>query len=655
MSNAPGQTQSSARGSTRHAHRRSTGDSKAGSLLHNTISSLYKRSASRDLADVPRLILLVCAGLTVFGVIMVLSASSVSMISQGMSPFSQVTRQVMFAALGAAALGAVAFLKVQRYRKMWVVNILLGLALAAQVAVLAIGTDINGNRNWIRFGGIQIQPSEFSKLAIVLWMAMVMTRQGTKLKESTSRAILPALFGLLPLMALILAGKDLGTVVVYAFIFLGMVYIAGAQRKTMVWLSIILLVGAVAGAISSSNRRERLMSVFGVCTGSICDQSQAGGVALATGGFWGVGLGQSRQKYNYLPEAHNDYIFAIIGEELGLLGTLTVVLLYLGLIYCALRIIARTADPFIRIATGGIIAWISTQAIVNMAMVSGILPVIGVPLPFISYGGSSLISSMMAAGMLYAFARQTPLLGGPVPVADLTKQTPREVRRANEDWKRRLPLQAIVEDERLQIQEAGGALGKDYWGEGLIHRIKELPAWLGVTRRQRERTRELYERRAQARADRAAARRREAEHQEVLAHEEQRIQRERQRLREQRFRDEHPNGIHTHERVPQLRRRDAHPASRPAQDRQRPIPADHEDTVPLQNTQQRGETNRARQRSSSSGRLPAGLRPLHSQPSSQKSSSRQSSSGASRQVRRQQPSQSRQNSRGRKPGNGSRS
>jgi len=116
-----------------------------------------------------------------------------------------------------------------------------------------------------------------------------------------------------------------------------------------------------------------------------------------------------------LPEAHNDYIFAIIGEELGLLGTLTVVLLYLGLIYCALRIIARTADPFIRIATGGIIAWLSTQAIVNMAMVSGILPVIGVPLPFISYGGSSLISSMLAAGMLYAFARQTPLVGGPIP------------------------------------------------------------------------------------------------------------------------------------------------------------------------------------------------------------------------------------------------
>ena len=529
MSNAPGQTHSSTRGGVSHAQRQGrNGSTRLGSFLHNAISSLYKRSASRDLADVPRLILLVCAGLTVFGVIMVLSASSVSMISQGMSPFSQVTRQVMFAALGAAALGAIAVLKVQRYRKMWVVNILLTLAILAQIAVLAIGTDINGNRNWIRFSGIQIQPSEFSKLAIVLWMAMVMTRQGSKLKEKTSRAIFPALFGLLPLMLLILAGKDLGTVIVYAFIFLGMVYIAGANRKTMVWLSIILIVSAVVGSISSSNRRERLMSVLGVCTGSVCDQSQAGGVALATGGFWGVGLGQSRQKYNYLPEAHNDYIFAIIGEELGLLGTLTVVLLYLGLIYCALRIIARTADPFIRIATGGIIAWLSTQAIVNMAMVSGILPVIGVPLPFISYGGSSLISSMLAAGMLYAFARQTPLVGGPIPAADLTKQTPREVRRANEDWKRRLSLQAIVEDERLQLQEAGGALGKDYWGGGLLRRVKELPSWLGITQRQREHTRKTYEQRAQARADRAAERRREAEHQEALAHEEQRIQRERQ-------------------------------------------------------------------------------------------------------------------------------
>ena len=654
MSNAPGQTHSSARGGVSHAQRQGrNGSTRLGSFLHNAISSLYKRSASRDLADVPRLILLVCAGLTVFGVIMVLSASSVSMISQGMSPFSQVTRQVMFAALGAAALGAIAVLKVQRYRKMWVVNILLALAILAQIAVLAIGTDINGNRNWIRFSGIQIQPSEFSKLAIVLWMAMVLTRQGSKLKEKTSRAIFPALFGLLPLMLLILAGKDLGTVIVYAFIFLGMVYIAGANRKTMVWLSIILIVSAIVGSISSSNRRERLMSVLGVCTGSVCDQSQAGGVALATGGFWGVGLGQSRQKYNYLPEAHNDYIFAIIGEELGLLGTLTVVLLYLGLIYCALRIIARTADPFIRIATGGIIAWLSTQAIVNMAMVSGILPVIGVPLPFISYGGSSLISSMLAAGMLYAFARQTPLVGGPIPAADLTKQTPREVRRANEDWKRRLSLQAIVEDERLQLQEAGGSLGKDYWGEGLLRRVKELPSWLGITQRQREHTRKTYEQRAQARADRAAERRRKAEHQEALAHEEQRIQRERQRLREQRFQEEHPNGLHTHERVPQLRRKgDVQPTSRPSQGRQRSTPADHEDTIPLQNLQKRTNANRARHRSSSSGRLPAGLRPLHPQPGSQTSSSEKPSAGASRQIRRQQPSQSQQNPRGRKPGQG---
>ena len=335
------------------------------------------------------------------------------------------------------------------------------------------------------------------------------------------------------------------------------------------------------------------------------------------------------------------------------MGTLTVVLLYLGLIYCALRIIARTADPFIRIATGGIIAWLSTQAIVNMAMVSGILPVIGVPLPFISYGGSSLISSMLAAGMLYAFARQTPLVGGPIPAADLTKQTPREVRRANEDWKRRLALQAIVEDERFQLQEAGGSLGKDYWGEGLLRRVKELPSWLGITQRQREHTRKTYEQRAQARADRAAERRRKAEHQEALAHEEQRIQRERQRLREQRFQEEHPNGLHTHERVPQLRRKgDVHPEHRLAPGKQRMTPADHEDTIPLQNPQKPTNANRARHRSSSSGRLPAGLRPLHPQSGSQTSSSGQPSAGTSRQIRRQQPSQSQQNPRGRKPGQG---
>lgn len=211
------------------------------------------------------------------------------------------------------------------------------------------------------------------------------------------------------LVLLIMLGGDMGTAMVYGFIFVGMMWLAGASRSSLLKIGGAFAVLALVGVLSSANRVARIFGIWGSCTNANCDQANSGEVALTTGGFLGVGLGQSRQKYNYLAEAHNDYIFAIIGEELGLLGTLAVLLLYVGLVYCAVRIMLRTTDPLVRLATGGIMIWLTSQAIINMGMVSRILPVIGVPLPFVSYGGSSLLSSLFAAGLLLAFARQTPL------------------------------------------------------------------------------------------------------------------------------------------------------------------------------------------------------------------------------------------------------
>lgn len=422
---------------------------------------LYRRGLKADLWDVPVMLLVTTLGLAIFGCIMVLSASSVTMISQGQSPFSQVSSQVMFLVLGVIAMAGITRIPVGVYHKKFVVNAMLIAALVMQLAVVVVGVEVNGNRNWLKFpGGVQIQPSEFSKLAIIMWLAWVYSRHGD-ISRSIWRTLFPSIYGVGALVLLIMLGGDMGTAMVYGFIFVGMMWLAGASRSSLLKIGGAFAALALVGVLSSANRVARIFGVWGSCTNANCDQANSGEVALTTGGFLGVGLGQSRQKYNYLAEAHNDYIFAIIGEELGLLGTLAVLLLYAGLVYCAVRIMLRTTDPLVRLATGGIMIWLTSQAIINMGMVSRILPVIGVPLPFVSYGGSSLLSSLFAAGLLLAFARQTPLRGATAP-SNIETQSVREVRRANADWHRRTPLQIVLNQEEAARAASGGHLLKEH-------------------------------------------------------------------------------------------------------------------------------------------------------------------------------------------------
>ena len=440
---------------------------------------LYRRGLKADLWDVPVMLLVTTLGLAIFGCIMVLSASSVTMISQGQSPFSQVSSQVMFLVLGVIAMAGITHIPVGVYHKKFVVNAMLIAALVMQLAVVVVGVEVNGNRNWLKFpGGVQIQPSEFSKLAIIMWLAWVYSRHGD-ISRSIWRTLFPSIYGVGALVLLIMLGGDMGTAMVYGFIFVGMMWLAGASRSSLLKIGGAFAVLALVGVLSSANRVARIFGIWGSCTNANCDQANSGEVALATGGFLGVGLGQSRQKYNYLAEAHNDYIFAIIGEELGLLGTLAVLLLYVGLVYCAVRIMLRTADPLVRLATGGIMIWLTSQAIINMGMVSRILPVIGVPLPFVSYGGSSLLSSLFAAGLLLAFARQTPLRGATAP-SNIETQSAREVRRANADWKRRTPLQDVLNQEEAARAAAGGHLLKEHNPLKIVFGPESaLRRWLG--------------------------------------------------------------------------------------------------------------------------------------------------------------------------------
>ena len=495
---------------------------------------LYRRGLKADLWDVPVMLLITTLGLAIFGCIMVLSASSVTMISQGQSPFSQVSSQVMFLVLGVIAMAGITRIPVGVYHKEFVVNAMLIAALVMQLAVVVVGVEVNGNRNWLKFpGGVQIQPSEFSKLAIIMWLAWVYSRHGD-ISRSIWRTLFPSIYGVGALVLLIMLGGDMGTAMVYGFIFVGMMWLAGASRSSLLKIGGAFAALALVGVLSSANRVARIFGVWGSCTNANCDQANSGEVALTTGGFLGVGLGQSRQKYNYLAEAHNDYIFAIIGEELGLLGTLAVLLLYAGLVYCAVRIMLRTTDPLVRLATGGIMIWLTSQAIINMGMVSRILPVIGVPLPFVSYGGSSLLSSLFAAGLLLAFARQTPLRGATAP-SNIETQSVREVRRANADWQRRTPLQIVLNQEEAARAAAGGHLMKEHNPLKVVFGPEStLRRWLGFAPdQQRELSRIAREqRKEQERQAREQARREEeqARREAAQAREEARRAREEARL-----------------------------------------------------------------------------------------------------------------------------
>ncbi|MFW7400432.1 MAG: FtsW/RodA/SpoVE family cell cycle protein, partial [Rothia mucilaginosa] len=368
-------------------------------------------------------------------------------------------------------------------------------------------------------------------------------------------------------------------------------------------------------------------------TNANCDQANSGEVALTTGGFLGVGLGQSRQKYNYLAEAHNDYIFAIIGEELGLLGTLAVLLLYAGLVYCAVRIMLRTTDPLVRLATGGIMIWLTSQAIINMGMVSRILPVIGVPLPFVSYGGSSLLSSLFAAGLLLAFARQTPLRGATAP-SNIETQSVREVRRANADWQRRTPLQIVLNQEEAARAAAGGHLLKEHNPLKVVFGPEStLRRWLGFApdqqrelarvarEQQKEQERQAREqvRREEEQARQEAAQAREearrAREEARLAREEaarvkaeQKAEAQKQKASQKPAPQKAPAQPRTGQQTRVAQKSTA--STRVAQGKPAQQPATQKPAVQKRVQQPRGAQPRSAQHRPS-GSLPAGLQPLH--------------------------------------------
>ncbi|MDE8668269.1 putative lipid II flippase FtsW [Pseudarthrobacter sp. H3Y2-7] len=345
--------------------------------------------------------------LTAIGIMMVLSASSVESIAAGKSPYGDALKQGMFAAIGIFVMFVLSRINVVWLKRLaWPA---VGVALMLLVLVQVVGDEVNGNKNWIDLGGITFQPSEASKLALALWMATVLARKG-KLLRLWQHVLVPAVPLAGAVIGLVLLGNDLGTAMIIMMITAAALFFAGVPLYLFGFAAVAAAAGTAVMAITSSNRMCRITSWW---TGQSCAdgidanyQATNGLYGLASGGWFGVGLGQSRQKYSWIPEAHNDFIFAIIGEELGLVGTVVVLVLFAILGAAIYRVVVAQEDMFHRVLAGTIMVWLLGQATVNMAVVTGLMPVIGVPLPFISYGGSALLMSLCAVGVVLSLARE---------------------------------------------------------------------------------------------------------------------------------------------------------------------------------------------------------------------------------------------------------
>jgi len=347
--------------------------------------------------------------LLTIGLIMVLSASSVYSFEKNGNSYAVVTRQLMWVAIALPCAWLASRLPTSFIRRFAWLGLGVAVVLLALVRVPGLGREVNGNQNWLGLGPIVIQPAEIAKLAIVLWAAHIYARKEKRL-GSFHEVLTPVVPGVLVVIALVVLGHDLGTALVLAAILMAMLWVVGAPGRLFAAMLSGVAVLAFYLASTSSERLQRLSNFADPFKDfhNAGWQPAHGLYALSSGGIFGEGIGSSRQKWGDLPEAHTDFIFAVLGEELGLIGTLLVIGLFLTIAYAAIRVATHTPDPFVRYMTFGIVVWLLGQMIINVGMVLALGPVIGIPLPLVSYGGSALVPSLVALGLLIGFARRDP-------------------------------------------------------------------------------------------------------------------------------------------------------------------------------------------------------------------------------------------------------
>jgi len=361
--------------------------------------------------------------LVIFGLVMVLSSSSVESFKTSDDFFAVFVKQGLYAVIGVPLMLIAARIPARFWRKWAWLAIILGIGLQFLVVMTPLGYCYQGNCNWINFGSFSAQPSELLKLALVVWLAYILTVKN-ELLDDWKHVLLPIGPVVVVAVGLVLKGHDLGTTLIILMIVFGALFFAGIRMRFLVVPAAVMAFTALIFAFANTSRTDRISAWMSGCTAggenaaNECWQTLQGWYALASGGVFGVGLGNSKAKWSWLPEVDNDFIFAVIGEELGLIGAIVVLLLFVVLAIAFVRIIRANRDPFARITVSGVMVWIISQALVNIAVVLGLLPVLGVPLPLISAGGSALITTLLAIGVVLSFARggaEAPDPAGPRP------------------------------------------------------------------------------------------------------------------------------------------------------------------------------------------------------------------------------------------------
>ena len=351
-----------------------------------------------------------------FGLIMVLSSSNVNSIKADGDPFGYFRGQLLYALIG---LGAMLFISMRDMQ--WVqrfANLLLFGGIIGQLLVLVpgIGVSVGGNTNWIRIFFIQVQPSEFLKLGLILFIASFLSQRDVDLWDFNRGGKQALVAGFGSALLVFVTGRDMGTAIVIVLIVIMMMYLAGLPKEHLRKFYGLAAIGFAAGAVLSPSRVLRIVnffvSLFGLSS-EVDDganwQVKHGTWALASGGIFGTGLGQSKLNWGWIPEVENDFIFAIIGEEWGMIGALVVLGCFFLLSKHIRNIASGARSQFASLAATGIMLWILLQALINIAVVLHLMPVLGVPLPLISKGGSSLIAVLMALGVVLAIEREPNL------------------------------------------------------------------------------------------------------------------------------------------------------------------------------------------------------------------------------------------------------
>jgi cell division protein FtsW len=365
-----------------------------------------RRAAARRDTSSYVFLFVAIAALAFVGLVMVLSASSVTALHDEGSSWFYFSRQLIGMVLGTTAFLVTVKVDYRRWRKLAPLLHVGALGLLVAVLLPGVGVNVNGSSRWVDLKVMQLQPSELAKLTTLLVVADLASRRQAWVRRP-EKVLHPALLWLAPVAGLLMLQPNLGTTLVLSATIFAVLFTAGVPAGTMAKWGAAGAVVASYFAFGTGYRRARMLAFLDpwkdpASTGYQIIQSQ---VSLGSGGWLGVGLGQSRQKWGFLPEAHTDFIFAVIGEELGLLGAVLVVGLFIVLGFLGIRAATYAADTFGRLLATGITTWFCVQAFVNIGAVVGILPITGVPLPFISFGSSAMLANMAAAGILCNICR----------------------------------------------------------------------------------------------------------------------------------------------------------------------------------------------------------------------------------------------------------